>query len=196
MGDSYVENEPYSYSSDMGQLVIDGDEFKYFNAKPKTPVSDFSEKNIEKVCREEMKRLGMLSKQYVFGGVNFVDDGIKAIFTVQYNDDIFFDAYVSFDISESGIGAVSGRNLLSGLTASGGGQKFYSIISVLSDLAENPALEKNAAHTVVSIKPGYYIGTTAESYRNILAIPVWQIATDSGHILYYDARSGQSIKEE
>ena len=56
-------------------------------------------------------------------------------------------------------------------------------------------LEKGVVHTIVSVIPGYYIGKTAESYRNILAITVWQIATDSGKILYYDARNGQLIKE-
>jgi len=69
------------------------------------------------------------------------------------------------------------------------------VISILADLVKSEGLEKNVGHTIVSIKPGYYIGKSEESYRNILAIPVWQIATDRGVILHYDARSGQKIEE-
>ena len=195
LGSSYTESEPYMYTAAAGVLHIEGDEFRFQNAKPQNPVSDFSEDNIEKVCNAEMKRLGIPSEPYIFGGVNFVDEGIRAIFTMQHRDNVFFDAYVSFDISEKGVTAVSGRNLVSELTETNSNEKFYSIISVLPDLARNQRLEKNVAHTVVSIKSGYYIGSTAESYRNILAIPVWQIATDSGQILYYDARNGQFIDE-
>ena len=61
------------------------------------------------------------------------------------------------------------------------------------DIVKNPLLDKNKQHTIVSIKHGYYIGQGSENYRNILAIPVWQIATDSGLILYYDARNGNYI---
>ncbi len=193
LGEKYTETKPDTYSSNNGRLYIDGDEFRYYNTNPQTTIDDFSEENIEKICRDEMERIGILSDMYVFGGVNFVDDGIRAIFTMQHHKDVFFDAYVSFDVSEKGIVGVLGRNLVSGLTAADNGAEFFSIISILPDLADNPRLEKNVAHTVVSIKPGYYIGKTSESYRNILAIPVWQIATDSGQILYYDARNGQSI---
>ncbi|MBE7031562.1 MAG: hypothetical protein E7401_01200 [Ruminococcaceae bacterium] len=195
LGRSYEETEQYVYTASAGTLYIEGDEFRFHNANPQTPVSDFSEENIQKVCHSEMKRLGIPDAPYIFGGVNFVDEGIRAIFTMQHRDDVFFDAYVSFDISEKGVTAVSGRNLVSELTETNSNEKFYSIISVLPDLVRNDRLEKNVAHTVVSIKSGYYIGSTAESYRNILAIPVWQIATDSGHILYYDARNGQFIDE-
>ena len=195
LGSDYIETEPYVYTATAGILHIEGDEFRFQNTKPQISVSDFSEENIQKVCAAEMKRLGIPSEPYIFGGVNFVGEGIRAIFTMQHRDNVFFDAYVSFDISEKGVTAVSGRNLVSELTETNSNEKFYSIISVLPDLARNQRLEKNVAHTVVSIKSGYYIGSTAESYRNILAIPVWQIATDSGQILYYDARNGRFIDE-
>ena len=107
----------------------------------------------------------------------------------------FFDAYISFDVSMDGILGVSGKNIVSKIKASDSNTPYYSVISILADLVKSQELEKNAAHTIVSIRPGYYIGKSEESYRNILAIPVWQIATDRGHILHYDARNGQKINE-
>jgi len=183
------------YKSGKGRLLLEGDEFKFFNSSPAGEIIDFSEENVEKLCRKEMERLGILSELYAFSGINFVDDGIRGIFTAQNEKTTFFDAYISFDITDKGISAVSGRNLISALEVSHSGADFLNIISILPDLSENSALEKGVAHTVVSITPGYYIGRTAESYKNILAIPVWQIATDSGKILYYDARNGNSIEE-
>ncbi|MDO4744214.1 MAG: hypothetical protein Q4A86_02395 [Clostridia bacterium] len=196
LGEIWEPEQNGGYVSEKGSLLLDGDEFKFFNKNPEGSVTDFSEENIESLCRDEMQRLGILSNLYVFSGVNFVDDGIKAIFTARHEDSVFFDAYISFDVSEKGIVTISGRNMVSDLTVSSNGTDFFSITSILPDLSRNAALEKGVAHTIVSITPGYYIGKTAESYRNILAIPVWQIATDSGKIIYYDARNGMSIDEQ
>ena len=143
----------------------------------------------------EMENLGILAEVYAFGGINYVDERIKAIFTVRQEDMEFFDAYISFDVSENGILGVSGRNIVSKIKAFDSDTPYYSVISILADLVKSQELEKNVAHTIVSIRPGYYIGKSEESYRNILAIPVWQIATDRGHILHYDARNGQKINE-
>lgn len=195
LGREYQLLDGGGYKSEEGSLFLDGDEFKFFDETPSGAVTDFSESNVEEICRNEMQRLGILSGLYDFSGINFVDDGIRGIFTARNEETVFFDAYISFDITDKGISAVSGRNLVSDLQVSEGGTDFLSIISILPDLAENSLLEDGIAHTIVSITPGYYIGRTSESYKNILAIPVWQIATDSGKILYYDARNGSYIEE-
>ncbi len=194
LGEGWHRGQNGEYISDEGRLFLDGDEFKFFIKNPTDKVNDFSETQIEQICRDEMKKLGIFSELYVFNGVNFVDEGIRGIFTAQQEEAIFFDAYISFDISDNGITSVSGRNMISDLEANHDGEPFFGITGILSDLVENPVLKKGVAYTIVSITPGYYIGETEESYRNILAIPVWQIATDSGEILYYDARNGQYIK--
>ncbi len=195
LGEGWQKAQDGDYTSESGKLRIEGTEFKFFNKKPNFAVDDFSEGNMEKICREEMTRLGILSDLYVFSGLNLVDNGVKAIFTAQHEDGVFFDAYISFDVSREGITQVSGRNLVANLDATESETKFFSITSILTELPENPNLQKGVAHTIVSITPGYYIGETVEDYRNVLAIPVWQIATDSGEILYYDARNGQNIAE-
>ncbi|MBR5154952.1 MAG: hypothetical protein IKW62_00505 [Clostridia bacterium] len=194
LGEGWERGQNGEYTSSKGRLLLDGDEFKFFIKNPAAKALDFSEEQIEQVCRDEMKRLGIFSELYIFNGVNFVDEGIRAIFTAQQEDAVFFDAYISFDVSDKGITAISGRNMISNLDVTHDGETFFSITSILPDLVENPALKKGVAHTIVSITPGYYIGETEESYRNILALPVWQIATDSGEILYYDARNGQNIE--
>ncbi len=182
------------YKSNMGRLVLDGDEFKFYVKAPTGDTVELSQDTIEKLCRDEMQRLGIFSELYVFNGVNFVDEGVRAIFTAQQEEMFFFDAYISFDVSAQGITSISGRNMISNLVAADSDEQFFSITSILPDLVENPMLKKDVAHTIVSITSGYYIGETEESYRNILAIPVWQIATDSGEILYYDARNGKQIQ--
>ncbi len=195
LGADYVIQSDGTYKSDEGVLVLDGDEFKFFYAKPIPASTDFSEDELESVSRDEMKKQGIFEKLYVFSGLNFVDDGMRTIFTVQHDEDVFFDAYVSFDINETGIVAVSGKNLVSDMVARRSNSRYLSIISILPDIVDNPELEKDVSHSIVSITHGYYIGETLERYRNILAIPVWQIATDTGHMLYYDARNGQSIEK-
>ena len=195
LGREWQQSENGTFTSKNGKLRLDGNEFKFYNKDQNQDVTDFSEENIEKICRDEMKRLGVLSDLYVFSGINFIDDGIKAIFTAKHEDAVFFDAYISFDVNDQGIKLVTGKNMVSDLAVTHSETKFFSITSILPDLPQNSALKKGVAHTIVSITPGYYIGKTDESYRNILAIPVWQIATDSGTILYYDARNGQEIEE-
>ncbi len=195
LGDASYNVNGGEYENENGILQLSDAEFKFYNKKQTAPINDFSEKNIEQLCRKEMKRLGIFSNLYVFSGMNFSDEGIKAIFTANHDGFSFFDAYISFDVSRDGITSISGRNMVSGLDVSDSTSNFFSIMSILSDLPSNPGLEKNISHSIVSITPGYYIGKTAENYRNVLAIPVWQIVTDSGTILYYDARNGKSVIE-
>lgn len=195
LGKDYEAEGEESFKSALGRLSVEGDEFKFYKANPADSVTDFSQDKIEKLCRKEMENLGMMAEVYEFNGFNYVDDGIRAIFTVKRNDAEFFDAYISFDVSEKGVFAVSGKNIISDLSVSGGSAPYYSVVSILADLVKNDKLDPKLSHTIVSIKPGYYIGKSAESYRNILAIPVWQIATDGGIILHYDARNGQEIVE-
>lgn len=195
LGEDYEKDNDGEYISSTGRLFVDGDEFKYFNYNPSGTVTDFSQENIEKLCRKEMENLGIMPDVYQFNGLNFVEDGTRAIFTVKHDDAEFFDAYISFDLSENGIFSVAGKNLISDFSVSGGTVPYFSVVSVLADITKSGKLEKNMAHTIVSVRPGYYIGKGAESYRNILAIPVWQVATDTGVIIHYDARNGQEVKE-
>ena len=183
------------YKSEKGKLVLAGDEFKFYVKNPLGNITDLSQDTVEKLCRDEMQRLGIFSELYEFNGLNFVDDGVRAIFTAEQEGKFFFDGYISFDVGDKGITSISGRNMISNLIAMESDEVFFGITSILPDLIENPALKKGVAYTIVSITSGYYIGRTEESFRNILAIPVWQIATDSGEILYYDARNGKYIQD-
>lgn len=192
----YTSESDGVYVNGSRKLHIGGDVLTYENSKPSEPVTDFSAKGIESACRKEMKRLGIKSDIYKFNGVNKAGDIIKAIFTARHGDASFFDAYISFDVSRDGIVSVSGKNLISDLTVSGRNVPYFNINSILLELAKNPDIDINKKNTIVSISSGYYIGQNSEEYRNILAIPVWQIATDSGDIFYYDARNGNYISEK
>ena len=137
----------------------------------------------------------MMEEVYAFSGFNRIPNGKKAIFTVKYNDSEFFDAYVSFDVTQSGIAAIGGKNIISDLEVVESSNVYPDVEGVLVGLIKSKRLNKNVPHTIISVKHGYYIGRGAESYRNILAIPVWQVALDTGEILHFDARNGQEIEE-
>ena len=177
-------------------LTVGGNEFKLEIPNPGQTVENLNAKAVEELCRKKMDSLGINPDYYKFGGMNFIDNNVKVIFTLQYDDSVFFDAYISFDVTNQGIISITGKNLISDITASGRSAAYISIGSVLMDIIKNPLLDKNKRHTIVSIKSGYYIGGDDGDYRNILAIPVWQIATDSGSILYYDARNGNAVSEK
>ncbi len=195
LGKDFEEESKGNYKSEIGTLSVEGDEFKFHKSNPADEVSDFNAEKVEKLCRKEMEILGMMQDVYSFEGLNFVENGVKAIFSVKQEDAEFFDAYISFDVSNRGVFSITGKNIISDLNVSGGVAPYYSVASILADIVKSKRLDKNIAHTVVSIRPGYYIGKSEESYRNILAIPVWQIATDNGTILHYDARNGKEIAE-
>ncbi len=195
LGKDYKATENGSYVSDLGRLTVLGDEFRLEWASPQGSVEDFSQDKIKKLCNDEMERLGIMSRIYEFNGFNYIDSGVKAIFTVKHDKAEFFDAYISFDVTHKGICGISGKNIISDLSASGGSTPYFNVVSILADFAKSEKLSEKAAHTIVSIKAGYYIGKNTESYRNIMAIPVWQIATDGGVILHYDARNGKEIQE-
>lgn len=174
-------------------LEINGDEFVYKNPSPEKTVSDFTPKGVEEACRKEMETLGIKSELYMFGGINQIESGMRAVFTMQHGKDVFFDAYMSFDITNNGISSISGKNIISNMTASARNEKYFNVSSVLLELPKLPHYDKSKKTIIMSIKPGYYIGGNTETYSNILAIPVWQIVTDSGEIFYYDARNGEYI---
>ncbi len=193
LGGKYSVNDSGVYKSGEKSLEISGDEFVYKNSAPEKTVSDFTPKGVEQVCRKEMEALGIKSELYMFGGINQIENGMRAVFTMQHENDVFFDAYISFDISNNGISSISGKNIISNMTASARNEKYFNISSVLLELPKSPHYDKSKKTVIMSIKHGYYIGGNIESYSNILAIPVWQIVTDSGEILYYDARNGEYI---
>ncbi len=195
LGENYTDKGNGEYESGSGVLTVHGNEFIYRSKIQGDPVTDFSAENIEKLCRQEMKRRGMLEDVYAFSGQNSISGGTKAIFTVRKDGAEFFDAYVSFEFSEKGLNTVSGKNIISGLDKSTSQTSYISAASILADMGKSSRVTKGMKHTIMSIKPGYYIGRSDENYKNILAIPVWQIATDTGIILHYDARNGKEIAE-
>ncbi len=195
LGEAYVEAGDRMFESSLGTLFVNGDEFVYRKKSVGTPVEEYSNEKIESMCREEMKRLGIMEEAYYFSGVNQISEGKKAIFTVKHNDAEFFDAYMSFDVTKNGVTAIGGKNIISALEVAESSEVYPNIEGVLVGLLKSKNLDENVVHRIISVKHGYYIGRTEESYRNILAIPVWQIVLESGQILHFDARNGRELEE-
>lgn len=195
LGNEYTESGDRMYKSEKGTLFINGDEFIYRKANGENDREAVDAENNEILCREEMKRLGIRAEAYAFSGTNKIPNGEKAIFTVKHNDAVFFDAYVSFDIIDGKIFAIGGKNIISGLEVAESSNAYPEVEGVLVGLTKSEKLSQGIPHTIISVEQGYYIGKGGESYQNILAIPVWQIAVDTGQILYFDARNGRELED-
>lgn len=195
LGQEYEETGDRTYASEQGTLFINGDEFLYRKSAPEGNMDVSATEKIEALCREEMKRLGIMEKAYCFSGVNQIPNAQKAIFTVKHETSDFFDAYVSFDVNNKGITAIGGKNIISDMEVMESANTYPDAEGVLVGLIKSEKLQEGVPHKVISIKHGYYIGKGAESYRNILAIPVWQVAVDNGQILHFDARNGRELEE-
>lgn len=194
MGQNYTYDENSGgYRSASKSLKISNGDFDFSDSAPQNPPEKTDEGYIKEYCRNEMKKMGIDEKLYSFGGLNRFDGGIKAIFSTMLGEYEIFDSFISFEISKNGINKISGKNVVLGKTAEGVETKVFSINSVLLDVPQSGALGKEKLSKIISIKLGYYMGDSEEAYSSVLAIPVWQIATDGGVILYYDARNGKLL---
>ena len=181
------------YKSDGKTFSVQKDTFDYSNTSPDNPPKEMTEKYIDDYCIKKMKLMGLDYKLYSFDGLNYNGDKLKAIFTPVIGDYKFFDSYISFEICDKGITSISGKNLILSKTASGISSPVYDLSNVLLDLCSNSSLNKSQINKIVSISLGYYVGNVEDIYSNVLAIPVWQFAFESGTILYYDARNGKFL---
>lgn len=193
LGGKYIKEEEGRYINENKQLTLNGDSFRFTDAAPANPPTDNSPAEIEKYCVEAMKHMGISAENYTFLGMNSAGANVKALFAPKCAGYSFFDANLDFEISENGLVSVQGKNLISSNTLSGGKTEIFSIHSILVDFADNQYLDHTRQTVISGISLGYYIGHDAEQYKSVLAIPVWQIASDSGDIFYYDARNGKFL---
>lgn len=195
LGNGYsLDREKSTYTSGSKSFTFQKDSFDYTDNAPNEPFEEMTEKYIKNCCYEKMKEIGLDYKLYSFSGFNKTENNVKAIFTPHFGKYSFFDSYISFEISENGIASISGKNLILSKTASKVSMPVYDLSSVLLDLCSNQVIDKTQINRLVSIKLGCYIGNSDEIYSNVLVIPVWQLAFESGSILYYDARNGKLLQ--
>lgn len=193
LGSSYTTSEN-TYQADDKTLSFSGNMIDFTDQSPDNPPGDFTEDNVEKYCLEEMKKLGINYKIYVYAGLNFSDNSVKAIFSPLIGNYEFFDSFISFDVTKDGISAMQGKNILLSKTVPSISTKVFDINSILLELCSNPAASSEQPNAIISIRLGLYIGGGEERYTNVLAIPAWQIAMQNGSIFYFDARNGNFIE--
>lgn len=194
LGKGYTAAGNGVYTLGDRTLSFSGNMLDFSDKNPGNPPEDFTEENIKKYCLEEMKKLDINYKTYTYDGLNFSGDKVKAIFSPAIGEYKFFDSFISFEIAPEGITAVQGKNVLLAKTVPSISTKVFDINSVLLDLAARQTSDTNQITGIISINLGFYIGGSEERYSNVLAIPAWQIATENGSILYFDARNGKSIE--
>ena len=193
LGNEYSHNDNmYSFKSKT--LSFSGNMIDFTDTSPNNPPSDLTEATIKEYCLEEMKKLDINYKTYSYDGLNFSGDKVKAIFSPSIGEYKFFDSFISFEVSKNGITAIQGKNILLAKPVPSISTKVYDINSVLLDIVSGKEISKNQITGIISISLGLYIGGGEERYSNVLAIPTWQIATENGSILYFDARNGKYIE--
>lgn len=194
LGTEYTSAGSGIYTFGDKALSFSGNMIDFSDKNPNKPPADFTEETIKEYCFEEMKRLDINYKTYSYDGLNFSGSNVKAIFSPAIGEYKFFDSFISFEISQKGITAIQGKNILLAKTVPSISTKVFDINSVLLDLVSNPATSGNQTTGIISIRLGFYIGSGEERYSNVLAIPTWQIATENGSIFYFDARNGKYIE--
>ena len=194
LGDGYKSNGAGVYSYQDKTLSFSGNMLDYINKSPSNPPENLTEDVIKKYCFEEMKKLDINYKTYGYDGLNYSGNKVKAIFSPAIGDYKFFDSFISFEVSSAGISAIQGKNILLTKPVPSISTKVYNPTSLLLDLVSNTSTFKNQITGIINIGLGFYIGGGEERYSNVLAIPAWQIATENGTILYFDARNGKIIE--
>ena len=194
LGSGYTSLGSGVYASKDKTLSFSGNMIDFSDKNPSTPPDNFAEEDIKKYCLEEMKKLDINYKTYTYDGLNYSGDKVKAIFSPTIGEYKFFDSFLSFEVSPKGITAIQGKNILLAKPVPSISTKVYDINSVLLDLVSSPNASSNQITGIISINLGFYIGGGEERYSNVLAIPAWQIATENGSILYFDARNGKNIE--
>ena len=195
LGDDFSYDRNLSlYKSGTKTLKINGDIFDYTDSGPNLPLEKDDEEYIKDYCIQVMKNLGMDYRLYKFSGFNYGLEKLKAIFTPKLGDYEFFDSYISFELNKNGITSMSAKNIIIDKAASSISSKVFNVNSILLDLPLNPQLAKSQINKIISVRLGYYIGSNEQKYSNVLAIPVFQIVTENGIILHYDARGGNFIE--
>lgn len=192
LGGKYIK-EGDLYINENKQLTLNGDSFRFTDTAPAVPPADNSPAGIEQYCANAMKHMGISAENYTFLGMNSAGENVKALFAPKCAGYSFFDANLDFEISADGLVSVQGKNLISSNTLSGGKTEIFSIHSILVDFADNQYLDRTKQTVISGISLGYYIGHDAQQYKSVLAIPVWQIASENGDIFYYDARNGKFL---
>lgn len=194
MGKDYKYSEATGeYTAGNKKLLIKNGIFDYSDSSPANPPKESDEKYLKEYCVNEMKILGIDEDLYNFSSFNYTDDAVIAVYSPKLGKYDIFDSYISFEISSRGISKISGKNIVIEKSAPGISSRAFGINSVLLSLPSNKLIDSSRLNKIISIKAGYYIGDSEENYSSMLAIPVWQIATENGVILYYDARDGKEI---
>ena len=195
LGGQYQKAADGSYVNGSKTLVISGDSFRLSDTRPEKPLSARTPEAVEAYCVEAMQEMGISTDNYFFSGMNAAGDNVKAIFISRFGKYDFFDANLEFELSDQGLVSVQGKNLIAANTVTGTKTDIFAIRSILVDFVNNPRLDTSRQTVIASIQLGYYIGHDAEQYKSVMAIPVWQIATEQGQIFYYDARNGKLLSD-
>jgi len=195
MGEGYAyDDEKNVYKTETKTLAVKKDTFEFSDTDPSEPPEEKTEKHLEDYCVKVMKKLDIDYKIYNLEGFNYHENSTKVIFTPAIGKYKFFDSYIAFEVTDKGVSAISGKNIILAKTASGISMKVFDINTVLLSLCSDAELNKSQVNKIASIKLGYYIGEIEEIYSNVLAIPAWQIALENGGIYYYDARNGKFLQ--
>lgn len=150
------------------------------------------EENVEKACFDYMTEHGINSGMYKAKKIEISGKSAKAEFSLFYDDCLFFDSFLKFEITGKGIEKVTGRNIVrQEENISSYKEKPMPVESIMVAIQKDKKTDKPIEITKMEF--GYYLGKSAGVYVSVLSLPVWKVSFEDKSYLYYDARNGNLI---
>lgn len=179
------------YTGERGTLTVADEVFDFkINSEEKITLD---EESVTAACRKFMEENGIFSDLYGEDGAEISKSGAKARFCLEYDGYKFFDSYIEFALTETGIKEVVGKNIVKAEeSVNSYDTGLLAVESIIVTVVRDAAVG-DEGDSIEEISFGYYLGSSAGVYSSVLALPVWKIEFASGADLYYDARNGNVI---
>lgn len=180
------------YSGDFGTLDVSDEVFSFYLNLPEKTALD--EESTAALCESFMDKCGIYKELYSEKKYTRKKGTKTSKLRYELNFDGygFFDSYIDFEIAESGIQKVIGRNIVKNETAQPYESKVMPMESVIVGVSLDKKTEKSVRITDISF--GYMLGRSEGRYQSALALPIWRISFDDGDVIYYDARNGSKTE--
>ncbi|MBZ4647318.1 MAG: hypothetical protein JG777_2807 [Clostridia bacterium] len=194
LGDGFKQQGD-KYTLDKKTLAIRGCEFSYSDEAPSQTINDLNELTAENYAKKELEKFGAHLKYAVTAKVQRQgDEKYSVTFYQEFSGREIFENYITVILTPQGLISMEGYWLIP--------KKFTTeklpirhVTGILIDFLRNDERPKDRKLTVTDISLGYHRVDPKNSYiKETTAIPAWRITTDDGQVYYYEATTGNYIK--
>lgn len=175
------------YGNERGKLTYSGDKFSFEAASVPENGNKGSEKDAVRLVQ------GFLNKVLTNAGKEDVsakvtDTGYEVTLRSQYDGLPLFNSEIKAEVCYGRLKTVSGSWFYPADSAG----RDNSVKSITSALIDCISLLGDAEETeIVSVELGYMVFEENTYHKSAVMIPVWQIKTADGRVIYIDARNAE-----